>query len=151
MTWLVPHAAECITKYLKGPDGKTPYHRLMGKPVREETFEYGEQVMFRKRKAALRDLETHWLPATWLGRRWGTYTHILWDGAKTLEAYAAQRRPKDERWNKGILEQITATPWNWTPLTSSASNPMLYPAQALRRRCRLTNPTTTWSNPIPCI
>ena len=25
MTWIVPHAAECITKYLNGPDGKTPY------------------------------------------------------------------------------------------------------------------------------
>ena len=23
MTWIVPHAGECITKYLKGPDGKT--------------------------------------------------------------------------------------------------------------------------------
>ena len=88
MTWPVPHAAECITKYLKGPDGETRYHRLMGKPIGEETFEYGEQVMYRKRKAALKDLEPHWLPATWLGRRWGTHIHILRDGTKALEAYA---------------------------------------------------------------
>ena len=82
----------------------------MGKPIREETFEYGEQVMYRERKAALKDLEPRWLPATWLGRRWGTHTHILWDGTKALEAYAVQRRPKEERWNKEILEKISATP-----------------------------------------
>ena len=45
MTWIVPHAAECITKYLKSSDGKTPYERLFGKPVREEAYEIGEQIM----------------------------------------------------------------------------------------------------------
>ena len=27
MTWIVPHAAECVTKYSRGADGKTPYER----------------------------------------------------------------------------------------------------------------------------
>ena len=115
MTWLVPHAAECVTKYLQGTDGKTPYQRLFGKPIREETFEFGEQVLFRKRKSKMKDLETRWLAGTWLGRRWGHYTHILWDGERTVEAHAVQRLPKLERWNKQVLEKITSTPWNWAP------------------------------------
>ena len=115
MTWIVPHAAECLTKYLRGADGKTPYERLSGKSIREESYEIGEQVMFRKRKSALKDLESHWMPGTWLGRRWGTYTHIIWNGEKALEAYAVQRLPKENRWDKDILQKITATPWNWNP------------------------------------
>ena len=149
MTWLVPHAAECITKYLMGPDGKTPYHRLWGKPIREETFEYGEQVLYRKRKSALRDLETHWLPATWLGRRWGNHTHILWDGSKTIEAYAAQRRPKEERWSKEILQAITATPWNWTPADAGRVQPHVIPGTGAPITLHSNEPENYTINPHP--
>lgn len=53
MTWIVPHAAECITKYLRGPDGKTLYERLFGKTLREEACEIGEQTFYRRRKKVL--------------------------------------------------------------------------------------------------
>ena len=65
----------------------------------------------------MKDLDSRYVPGTWLGRRWGHHTHIIWDGEKAVEAYAVQKRPKEERWNKQILENITATPWNWTPTT----------------------------------
>jgi hypothetical protein len=31
MTWLVPHAADCLNRYLVGTDGKTPRQRLKGR------------------------------------------------------------------------------------------------------------------------
>ena len=80
---------------MKGADGETPYERLVGKIIREEALEIGEQVMFRKRKSVLKDLESHWMPGTWLGRRWGTYTHIIWNGEKALEAFSVQRLPRE--------------------------------------------------------
>ena len=35
MTWLVPHAAEVLSKYLVSVDGKTPFERHFGKKVAE--------------------------------------------------------------------------------------------------------------------
>ena len=100
MTWLVPHAADCITKYLVGGDGKTPYHKLFAKPFREDIFECGEQIFIRKHKAALKYLDPHWMPGTWLWRRWGHFTHLIWHGETIFEAYAVQRVPQDQRWSK---------------------------------------------------
>ena len=114
-----------------GADGKAPYQRFFGKPIREELFEFMEQVMYRKRKAAFKDLESHWMPGTWLGRRWGHHTHIIWNGEKAVEAYAVQRLPKTERWNKSILEKRTATPWNKSPnLAERMAEPHVIPGTA---------------------
>ena len=61
--------------------------------------------MFRKRKSALKDLESHWMPGTWLGRRWGSDTHIIWNGEKALEAFAVQRLPKENRWDRDVYRR----------------------------------------------
>ena len=37
-------------KHLGGPDGRTGYERLFGKPPREEGLELGEVVLWRKPK-----------------------------------------------------------------------------------------------------
>ena len=50
MAWLVKHTAECISKYIVGRDGKTPYQRHFGKTVKDETLEFGELVYYRKRR-----------------------------------------------------------------------------------------------------
>ena len=45
MAWLVEHVGDNLTKYMVGCDGKTPLQRLMGKPLREEAHEFGEQTV----------------------------------------------------------------------------------------------------------
>ncbi|CAE8636765.1 unnamed protein product, partial [Polarella glacialis] len=42
MEWLVSHAADVTTKYLRSQDGRTAYERLKGKPCREDVVEFGE-------------------------------------------------------------------------------------------------------------
>ena len=43
--WLTEYAGDVMTKYMVGQDGKSPYERLFGKPVREEGLEFGERLV----------------------------------------------------------------------------------------------------------
>eukprot|EP00969_Alexandrium_andersonii_P349868 15432038-Alexandrium_andersonii.AAC.1 len=43
MLWLVEHAGWLLTKYLVGRDGRTTFERLMGKPSRDDGYEFGER------------------------------------------------------------------------------------------------------------
>ena len=52
IAWLAEFVGDSCTKYLQGTDGKTAYERLFGKPVREESLEFGEIVLFRPKKLA---------------------------------------------------------------------------------------------------
>ena len=115
MAWLVSHVAECLSKYQVGHDGKTPFQRHFGKPVKDEGLEFGELVFYRLRKGEVKDLDAKWMPGLWLGKPWGAITHRIWTGDRTIEAYAVQRRPRDERWSLEELMKVTATPWQWEP------------------------------------
>ena len=48
MTWLIQHAADCLSKYQVGEDGKTAYERLKGKKFSRAVVEFGEKVHFKK-------------------------------------------------------------------------------------------------------
>jgi len=113
MSWIVEHAADMITKYMVGKDGKTGFERLLGRPCREEGLEFGERVYFRRRKGPMPDMEARWREGIWLGRRWGTIDHLVFDGEAAVEARAVHRRPETERWDKGDIEKVTALPWKW--------------------------------------
>jgi hypothetical protein len=111
--WLVEHVADVLTKYLVGSDGHTAYERLFGKQAREEGLEFGEQVLFRKRRAQDMNvvLDGRWELGTWLGRRWGSSVHRVHAHGKVIEVRAVQRRPAPERWVAAELAAVRATPW----------------------------------------
>ena len=77
MLWLVEHASELLTKHMMGHDGRTPYMRIFGKPCRDEGYEFGERIHFKRKTAALGSLDARWQDGIWLGRRWGTVSHIV--------------------------------------------------------------------------
>eukprot|EP00969_Alexandrium_andersonii_P089705 3961098-Alexandrium_andersonii.AAC.1 len=71
MLWLVEHAGELLTKYLVGHDGRAAFERLMGKPSRDNGYEFGERVFYRVRPPDMdRSLNPRWESGIWLGRRW---------------------------------------------------------------------------------
>ena len=112
MLWLVEHAGELLTKHLIGRDGRTAYARLFGKPNRGEGYEFGERVHYKRRVDA--SLGARWEDGIWLGRRWGTMTHIVAVSAdEVVEVRAVARRPFLERWSREELQALKATPWAW--------------------------------------
>ena len=46
-TWLVPHAADLLTTYIRGPDGKTGYERIKSKKYKGEMLKIGSGVYYR--------------------------------------------------------------------------------------------------------
>ena len=74
LSWMVEASADLITKHNRGPDGRTPYERLTGKPVREEGLELGESVLFRMPRSPGTNvlLEARWLEGVYVGRKRGS-------------------------------------------------------------------------------
>ena len=52
MAWMVRWAAELISKYSRGDDGKSPYERIGGEPSRVFLVPFGEKVMYLQFKTA---------------------------------------------------------------------------------------------------
>jgi hypothetical protein len=46
-----------------------------------------------------------------LAGKWGSIVHFIGVGREVVETRAAQRRPKEERWNKYFVQNLLATPW----------------------------------------
>ena len=42
MSWPLQHAADVVTKFQAGHNGRTAYERLLGKHCKEEVLEFGE-------------------------------------------------------------------------------------------------------------
>lgn len=112
--WLTEFVGDAITKYLVGKDGKTPYERLYGKGVNEEGLEFGESLWWRPPRGGDYNvlLEPRWREGVWLGRKWGSPVHFVWDAqdSKVHAVRAVQRRPRNERWQRAAVEAVTALP-----------------------------------------
>ena len=112
--WLVSHSSAVLTKNLVGKDGRTPYYRLHGKEVTEESLEFGETLRWRPPRGDSYNvlLEPRWKLGVWLGRHWGGITHYVFDPeAKVVrDVRAVQRVPLDERWDLEAVQAVSAWP-----------------------------------------
>eukprot|EP00969_Alexandrium_andersonii_P285627 12628105-Alexandrium_andersonii.AAC.1 len=61
-----------------------------------------------------RSLSPRWESGIWLGRRWGTASHIVAiSPAEVREVRAVARRPLSGRWSREELQNLRAAPWAW--------------------------------------
>eukprot|EP00969_Alexandrium_andersonii_P319267 14103853-Alexandrium_andersonii.AAC.1 len=61
-----------------------------------------------------RSLNPCWGAGVWLGRRWGTASHIVAVApTEAREVRAVARRPLVERWGREKLQSLRAAPWAW--------------------------------------
>ena len=116
--WLVEHAADLLSKYQVGNDGKTGYERWKGKPYRSEEIEFGEKVHYRlnlKAKSNREKLEVRWGEGFYLGRWWRTGEAIIGAAGGTLRAGTVRRVGAHRRWDREGLEKVKGLPWKWDP------------------------------------
>eukprot|EP00969_Alexandrium_andersonii_P127915 5653063-Alexandrium_andersonii.AAC.1 len=85
-----------------GHDGRAAFERLFGKSCRDDGYAFGEQVRYRVRPDDMdRSLNPRWESGTWLGRRWGSASHIAAVNAHEVRSFrAVARRPFGERWSR---------------------------------------------------
>ena len=126
MQWLVAHAADIVTKFQIGHDGRTAYERLKGKPCREDVVEFGECVLYKSNRSDEGKLAPRWEPAVWLGKRWGTTEHaVAMEDGTVRYCRAVQRLPAAQRWNKDRLETVRSTPRRLQPADVQQGPPIV--------------------------
>ena len=116
--WLVEHAADVLSKYQVGDDGKTGYERWKGKPYRGEEIEFGEKIHYReniKARPKQNKLEVRWGEGYYMGRWWRTGEAVVGTAAGILRAGTVRRVGAHRRWDREGLEQVRGLPWQWDP------------------------------------
>ena len=116
--WLVEHAADLLSKYQVGDDGKTGYERWKGKKFQQEEIEFGEKIHYRenlKARSKQLKLEPRWGEGFYLGRWWRIGEAIVGAASGILRAGTVRRVGGHRRWDREGLEQVRGLPWQWGP------------------------------------
>ena len=116
--WLVERAADLLSKYQVGDDGKTEYKRWTGKPFHEGQIEFGEKIHHReniKARAKQNKLEIRWSKGHSLGRWWRASEAIVGTRAGIVRAGTVRCVGAHRRWDRDGLEHVRGLPWQWDP------------------------------------
>ena len=104
LSWLPRHAADLISRYRRGEDGKTPEQRRTGKQWRKPALEFGEAIMYKPAVAQTRPSGLQ--PKMELGRYIGHHGRssallvMTPEGVRRGKAFT--RLTKDRRWSLDV-------------------------------------------------
>ena len=117
MTWLVQHAADCISKYQVNEDGKTAYERLKGKRFNRVAVEFGEKIHYKRSGKGHKEhkIEGKWNEGYFLGFHWRTSEAIVGTKEGAIRAGTIRRVGGHRRWDAEGLEAVRGVPWKWDP------------------------------------
>ena len=127
MTWLVQHAADCISKYQVSDDGKTAYERMKGKRFSRAAVEFGEKIHFRKSMKGQKEhkLDGKWNEGYFLGFYWRTGEAIVGTSEGAVRAGTIRRVGAHRRWDAEGLDSVRGVPWQWDPETNEVPDKLL--------------------------
>ena len=112
--WLIEHAADLLTKYAVGEDGKTAYERMKGKPYLGDVVEFGEKIHHRLRKKGDK-MDVRWDEGFYLGKMWRTGEAIVGTEKGIRKAASIKRVGGHRRWDGEGLNKVQGVPWRWDP------------------------------------
>ena len=117
-TWLIRWAGEVITKYTKGKDGKTSWHRRRGEECAKPIVPVGEKVLYLPLKTAeihRNKGEPKMFEGIWLGINGRTEEVFIGTRKGVVKCRTVQRLPEDERWDTKLLHEMQGTTWQPVP------------------------------------
>ena len=111
--WLVEYAGYLLTRCEVSHDGKTPYERLKGKRARLQGMEFGEGILWKRRREGgpLGKLTCMWEDGVYLGMKGSTGEIIVGNERGVWVTRTTQRKPEEERWQRDNLKMIVGVPW----------------------------------------
>ena len=111
--WLMEYAAYLLNRFEVGHDGKTAYERCKGKAARCSGIEFGEAVLWRKKRVggALGKLSSMWEDGVFLGVKGKTGEFIIGDEKGVWKTRTVQRKPMEERWQADNARYVQWVPW----------------------------------------
>ena len=127
LSWLPRHAADLISRYRRGEDGKTPEQRRTGKQWRKPAIAFGEKILFREAEAQARlsTLQPVMSEGRYIGHhgRKGTLLVITKEGVK--HGVSFRRLPPQERWPQAGWSELRGFPWDVRPRARNSPKPAL--------------------------
>ena len=116
-TWITEYAGWLLTRFQVGSDGKTAYERVKGKPARVQGFEFGEGVLWKRKRGGgpLGKLTCMWEDGVFLGVKGSTAELIVGDRRGIFLTRTMRRKPEEERWSADNLELVSGIPWRTGP------------------------------------
>ena len=114
LTWMVEYATHLLNRFEVGQDGKTAYERCKGKAARTYGLEFGEAVLWKRRKVggALGKLTSLWGDGVFLGVKGKSGEFIIGDAKGCWRTRTVARKPVDERWTIASADMVVGVPWN---------------------------------------
>ena len=142
LTWLVQHAADCLSKYQVGEDGKTAYERLKGKKFSRPLVEFGEKVHYKKNTKGHKDnkLDIKWGEGYFLGFYWKTSEALIGTPEGVKRAGTIRRVGAHRRWDAEGLDQVRGVPWQWNPDVDEVPDKLMVRMLSEDERQRLAGP-----------
>ena len=127
ITWLVQHAADCLSKYQVGEDGKTAYERLKGKAFSRPSVEFGEKVHYKTstKGPCEHKLDAGWGEGYFLGCYWRTSEAIVGTSEGVVKASTIRRVGAHRRWDADRLAAVRGVPWQWDPDSDKEAEKLL--------------------------
>ena len=116
MEWITELSAVLLNRCLIGKDGRTPYHRLIGKDSQKTLVEIGERVLAKiargQQSGRKQSLKAKWEDAVWVGIAKKSNEHIvvLEGGGPAIRCRTIKRRTAVTRWDADKVAEIRASP-----------------------------------------
>ena len=116
MAWLAKWAAELISKYSTGDDGKTPYERIRQERCEVPLVPFGELVMYLPMKTATSSKgEPATKPGAWLGIIERTEESIIGTYNGVVKCRTINRMADGEQWHRDMVLGMRGSPWEPVP------------------------------------
>ena len=112
MSWLVRWAAELISKYATGDDGRTPYERVRLESCAIPLVPFGETVMYLPLQIAIGSKgEPAKKQGVWLGTIERTEETIIGTRYGVVKCRTVSGLPSNERWGRRMVLGMDGVPW----------------------------------------
>ena len=116
MAWLVRWAAELLSKYSPGDDGRTPCERIRGSQCKTPLVPFGETIMYLPMKTVHRNKgEPAKLPGVWLGINERTEEVLVGTHKGIVKCRTVSRLSKDQCWDAAMVNRMKGVPWEVVP------------------------------------
>ena len=118
LAWMPAFAADVISRYRRGSDGKTGWQRESGRQWAKRALQFGEKIMIREAKERIgvvkRDWEPRLIPVRYMGHhaRTGSIVGLTKEGVKWGES--PRRLPLDDWWSPEGWNELRGLPWDAT-------------------------------------
>ena len=134
IAWLPRHAADLITKYKIGHDGKTADQRRTGKKWKMPLLQFGERAHFRLLKAEARKsgFGQKLLQGRFVGFHSRSGCLLMMTEKGVVRGQGFNRMTFTDRWDPSDLPKLRGLPWNLAEGRTKTPKPMLIGKEAAR-------------------